>query len=207
MSEYSFSAGWGSGQDNWTQAIQKYNTSARKFLEIGSYEGKSATFLLDSVFEKNKPYELFCVDTWEGGEEHQEAAMPLAESNFDLNVGKALQKEGHGDFRVIKLKGTSRLVLANLISSGHAGTFDFIYVDGSHQCPDVLTDLTLSFILADIGGIIVCDDYTWFPNVRWGSLLHSPKMAIDSFSNCFWDKVALTDMGLPGQPIFVKIAH
>jgi predicted O-methyltransferase YrrM len=207
MSDYSFLGSWGSGSEHWSKAIQKYNPAARKFLEIGSYEGKSAVFLLDCVFQRHESYNLFCVDTWEGGEEHEQAEMPLAEFNFDLNVRKALGKEGGNGFNVTKLKGASRLVLANLISTGHAGTFDFIYVDGSHQCPDVLTDLTLSFILADVGGLIVCDDYTWFPNVRWGSLLHSPKMAIDSFANCFWDKIALTEMGSSGQPIFVKVAH
>jgi len=206
MSDYSFFAPWGGGAENWVRAIGKYNPGARKFLEIGSFEGKSATFLLDTVFQKNSPYELYCVDTWEGGEEHSQSAMPVVESNFDLNIRKSLQQDGHGQFSVVKLKGISSLVLANLVSAGHAGSFDFLYIDGSHQCPDVLTDLALSFMLSKVGGIIVCDDYTWFPQIRRGNLLHSPKMAIDSFTNCFWDKVALTDQGSPGQPIFVKVA-
>jgi predicted O-methyltransferase YrrM len=38
-------------------------------------------------------------------------------------------------------------------------TFDFIYVDGSHQTADVLLDACLSFKLVKPGGIILFDDY------------------------------------------------
>jgi predicted O-methyltransferase YrrM len=72
------------------------------------------------------------------------------------------------------MRTRSRDALVALLVGGHAGTFDFIYIDESHQAADVLSDLTLSFPLCKIGGLITCDDYMWSFGADPGSI---PKMA------------------------------
>jgi predicted O-methyltransferase YrrM len=68
--------------------------------------------------------------------------------------------------------------------------FDFIYIDGSHQAPDVLVDAILSFKLLRVGGLIVFDDYLWSEKgVADRDPLQCPKPAIDSFLNIFFRKV------------------
>lgn len=39
--------------------------------------------------------------------------------------------------------------------------YDFIYVDGSHLAPDVLTDAVLSWRLLKPGSIMIFDDFLW----------------------------------------------
>jgi predicted O-methyltransferase YrrM len=71
--------------------------------------------------------------------------------------------------------GMSREVLHTL----PLNSYDFIYVDGSHQTIDVLEDAILSFQLAKVGAIIGFDDYRWDepPWNKWGV----PAPALDAF--------------------------
>ena len=61
-----------------------------------------------------------------------------------------------------------------------------MYIDGSHQASDVLTDLVLGFMLRRVNGIMVCDDYLW--KLNRDPLLNT-KLAIDAFTNCFFGKI------------------
>jgi predicted O-methyltransferase YrrM len=174
----------------WDKLLPKIQP--RKVLEIGSYEGASATYLI----ERNdwcEELELWCVDTWEGGIEHKakDTAMNTVEKNFDHNI-KVARKTASNQTKVHKAKGFSDKQLALLLADGHEGTFDFIYVDGSHQAPDVLVDAVLAFKLCKVGGHIAFDDYLWAENLHYGrDPLRSPKMAIDAFTNIFFRKVTV----------------
>jgi predicted O-methyltransferase YrrM len=56
----------------------------------------------------------------------------------------------------------SSVVLPELISKGER--FDLIYIDGSHAAADVMTDAVLSYLLLNVGGVILFDDYVWKPD-------------------------------------------
>ena len=105
-------------------------------LEIGSYEGASACFLVDSL-AYHAPLTLHCIDTWEGGIEHQPGGlapvdMDAVEQRFRHNIQTAIERARHPvDLRVHK--GHSDDCLVKLIADGNSGSLDFIYIDGSHQ--------------------------------------------------------------------------
>lgn len=112
-----------------------------RFLEIGSFEGRSACWLLTNLL-RGPECLLVCVDTFD--------AYPGQESTYDHNIRAC----GAGN-RVVKLRGRSDHVLPSL----EAASFDFIYVDGSHQMLDVLKDAAAAWRLARPGGVLVFDDY------------------------------------------------
>jgi hypothetical protein len=64
-----------------------------------------------------------------------------------------------------------------------------IYIDGSHQAPDVLSDATLSFPLLKVGGTMIFDDYTW--RSVPGDPLYGPKLAVDAFLNIYFHKMRI----------------
>ncbi len=138
---YEFSNTW--FQDNakpfWDQLVPVLEISTA--LEIGSYEGASACYLVDSVAAR-APLTLHCIDTWGGGLEHQPdgsapADMHAVEERFRRNITAAVERAEHPvDLQVHK--GLSDDCLVRLLAGGGAGSCDFIYVDGSHQAPDVL---------------------------------------------------------------------
>ncbi len=168
-----------------------------RILEIGSFEGRSACYLIEKCpsFVENR-ISITCVDTWEGSIEHKpggtsESVMTEVENRFDRNTKLALMRAaGRGEFT--KIKQNSRDALAGFIAAGHLESFDLIYIDGSHESPDVLTDGVMAFPLLRVGGTLIFDDYVWsdqLPQRRDPSRM--PKPAIDAFVNIFHRKLAL----------------
>lgn len=111
-----------------------------RFLEIGSFEGYSACWLLDNILTHSSSH-LVCIDTFE-----DECARFL----YDLNISRT--KASH---RVTKRVGLSEDQLVKL----EKNSFDFIYVDGSHQQVNVLQDGVLAWRLLKNGGLMTFDDY------------------------------------------------
>jgi predicted O-methyltransferase YrrM len=172
----------------WLNLIPQINPT--KILEIGSYEGASTCFLIETL-GKTKPIELHCVDTWEGGVEHDGTDMESVESRFKQNTNIAIESATH-EVELVVHKGCSDLELTKLIASDKRSYFDFIYVDGSHQAPDVICDAILSFKLLRVGGVIAFDDYLWAENLPYGTdLVRCPKLAIDAFTNIFCRKIEI----------------
>ncbi len=176
-----------SAKEMWTRLFKKFKPS--KILEIGSYEGAATCFLIKTLSTYHNAIEIHCIDTWEGGREHNDSSsifysdMSLVEQRFHKNTSIEINKSSK-DIDLIVDKSKSLNALCNLISSGKSEYFDFIYVDGSHMASDVIADAVLSFELLRIGGLIGFDDYLWKePGSK--CITTNPKLAIDSFSNIF----------------------
>jgi hypothetical protein len=117
--------------------------------------------------------------------------MSEVERRFDHNVSVARGKTPH-PANIHKIKKYSNHGLPDLMASGKYGFFDLIYIDGSHQAPDVLTDAVMSFQLLRVGGVMIFDDYLWSMD-KPGSqdVLKMPKPAIDAFINIFQRKMSV----------------
>lgn len=175
----------------------------KKILEIGSYEGASTCYLIEKLANRSA-IEIHCIDTWEGGIEHRSSGIDMAavESRFLHNTSLAMSKVSMSVTLVLH-KGYSDYSLASLISQSQIQSFDMVYVDGSHQAPDVLADAVMAFRLLRVGGIMVFDDYLWAEDLSYGSdLLRSPKLAIDAFINCYFRKVKV--LSAPLYQLYVR---
>jgi hypothetical protein len=159
----------------------------RTILEIGSYEGASICYLIEKTGGA-EPIEVHCIDTWEGGIEHQsgglwEADMNLVEARFQHNT-KLASSRVENRVEIVTHKGMSDVCLTELMADGKANYFDFIYIDGSHQAPDVLFDAVVAFKMLKVGGVMAFDDYLWAENLPAEiDPLRCPKPAIDAFIN------------------------
>lgn len=122
------------------------NVKATNILEIGSWEGRSTLWFLQNFPDAR----LTCVDTFQGGKEHADLDTAPVEARFRANIAEYAH-------RVWIRKGPSRTMLFGL----HPETYDLVYVDGSHQAPDVLTDLVMAWHLLKPGGVMAIDDYLW----------------------------------------------
>lgn len=173
----------------------------RKALEIGTFEGRAAAFMIErcSAFG---PFEITCVDTWAGGAEHSKLDMSAVEARFDRNMGVA--KARCPDTTVRKIKSASVPAMARLLADGAANAFDVVYVDASHEAPDVLADAVLAFQLTRVGGILIFDDYLW-QNEESGreDLFNMPKLGIDSFVNTFYRKLTIV-AGAPLRQLYMQ---
>ncbi len=184
--EYVFTARWFDFVKHvWDRLFADFKP--RRILEVGTYEGASACYMIENLADVID-IELHCVDTWEGGEEHRSdgrfaSDMTTIEQRFRHNVGRAIANASRKVDLVVH-KGPSDMCLARLLGDGKGGHFDLVYIDGSHQAPDVLCDAVLGFRLLRIGGIMVFDDYLWAEPLPGGTdTLRCPKPAIDAFIN------------------------
>jgi predicted O-methyltransferase YrrM len=177
----------------WSQLIPQIKP--KTILEVGSYEGASACFLIDTLCT-HQEIEITCVDTWLGGVEHQAdgispANMSAVERNFDTNLKSACNAAKY-PVHFTKIKGPSDLTLAHLLSTGKHGHYDLVYIDGSHLAADVLCDAVLGFRLLKTGGVMIFDDYNWHEGLPQGvDLTRCPKPAIDAFTSLYWNKIQI----------------
>jgi predicted O-methyltransferase YrrM len=200
METFDFSEKWFETHTNsWSLIFNHFKPT--RVLEIGSYEGGSTTWFAKALHNISSDSVLYCVDTWQGGEEHNQQSMSDVERRFDFNCGIIARQF---PIKIIKIKQKSYLGLSKLLTNeGLEEFFDLVLVDGSHQSHDVLFDLCLSFKLLRVGGVLILDDYVW--RHRSG-ILHEPKLAIDSFTNIFRDKLSFI-VDLPLRQIsLIKIA-
>lgn len=166
----------------------------RRFLEVGTFEGQSAVFMAENCAPRGD-FEMTCIDTWEGGIEHNRQIMGDVEARFDRNMARAQAKHA---FKLRKIKSDSALALAQLLAEGGADRFDVAHVDASHQAADVLADAVLTFKLTRIGGVIIFDDYLWRMGGPGGNdALNNPKAGIDAFVNTYFHKLNV----VPGPPL------
>lgn len=150
---------------SWLAVLQELGFCEKplRALEIGSWEGLSASFMLRSLDAT-----ITCVDTWAGSDEHSSRNdLHVVEANFDHNLGL------FGE-RVEKVKATS----AEFFRNYRGDSFDLIYVDGSHHFSDVLSDAFAAHEVLAPSGLIIFDDYEWtvYENVR-----DNPARAINIF--------------------------
>jgi predicted O-methyltransferase YrrM len=184
--EFKFAADWVSRHAPvWAQMIERLRPT--RILEIGSFEGRSTCFFVEHC-SRNGPVKIYCIDTWRGGLEHDPGEMPEVEHRFEHNVRIASERAA-SIVEVKKMKGQSLQILSELIALKEH-PFDLIYIDGSHQAPDVLTDSILAFHLLRVGGTMIFDDYLWSMEADGKQdPLNMPKPAIDAFINLFQRKL------------------
>ncbi|HKR88329.1 MAG TPA: class I SAM-dependent methyltransferase [Phenylobacterium sp.] len=197
---YEFTTDWFSRFASvWTELLKRFPPS--RILEIGSYEGRAACFLIQTCAAE-RDIELHCIDTWEGGVEHDTDAMPLVEQRFDRNIAIARDGAPHA-VNFHKHKSLSSAALVKLLAEERHESFDLIYVDGSHQAPDVLSDAVLAFMLLRPGGLLVFDDYLWsMDGAGKQDFYQLPKPAIDAFVNIYQRKISV--VGAPLYQLYIR---
>jgi predicted O-methyltransferase YrrM len=143
-------------------------------MEIGSWEGRSALFFLNYLPHSR----VVCIDTFEGGQEHQirakeEDFLPHIEKRFDANTAAFAS-------RIEKIKARSSDALAELGLANRR--FDVAYIDGSHRAVDVYSDAALTWPLMAPGALVIFDDYQWD---MMPEPLDNPRQGVDAFLATF----------------------
>ena len=141
------------------------------YLEVGCYEGLSSFYVLSEY----KSVNAFFLDIWD---------MPNPNSktlshNFGL-IEKAFDQNLSGfDFK--KIKNDSVISMRKLLKENVH--FDFIYIDGSHNGEDILSDAIEAFKILKVNGLMFFDDFLQHDDNR---ILQS-YVGIDKFLSLYSD--------------------
>ena len=160
----------------WQQVLAPYAGQPNlEYLEVGVYEGGSLLWMLEHILTDPTSHatalDLFCDD-------YKDAYL----HNVELSGQRG---------RVTDVTGFSQLTLRPL----PLDHYDIIYIDGSHDRPDVLEDAVLCWRLLKEGGIMIFDDYRYLGGYDSKDRLVSPKVAIDAFVQCFEDRCEVIHNG------------
>jgi predicted O-methyltransferase YrrM len=144
----------------WSKELSHLKHKKINILEIGTYEGRSAIWMLENILT-HPDSKIYCVDIW---------STKKIYKTFLKNIEPWKHK-------VIILKGYSNKLVRNL----NCDKLDFIYIDGSHHSQNVLEDAVLSFPLLKKNGLLIFDDYTHNKEHD----INCPKPGIDAFINIY----------------------
>lgn len=163
---YEFTVDWFSNNiPAWKELFKHHKNRPVKWLEIGTYEGRSALWAVEHVL-KHTDSSITCVDTWDD---------PKVFSTFKKNI-KHAPKE-----KITYIKSSSRDALKKPALIKRGAQFDVVYIDADHHSSSVLEDAILAFPLLKPGGLMIFDDYTYSKERD----NRCPKQGIDAFLNAF----------------------
>ena len=134
--------------------LPKEKNSKFDYLEVGCFEGLSSFFVLSEY----KAVNAILLDIWD---------MPNPNSktlshNFN-SIEKAFDNNLSG-FNFTKIKDDSVVAMRKLFKQNKS--FDFIYIDGSHNGEDILSDAIEAFKIVKKEGLIFFDDFLQYDKNR-----------------------------------------
>lgn len=168
-----FSVDWFSNNiPTWQKILKRFVGQKCNALEVGSYEGRSASWLLDNILT-HPGSRMVCIDNFSYKDK---ATRKDVFRTFASNMSKYGQK-------CKLLKGNSRDMLKT--KAIVQNLFDIIYIDADHHSKHVLEDAILAYASLKPGGIMIFDDNT--DNKEHDN--RCPKPAIQAFVNAYASEV------------------
>jgi len=134
MIDYNFTDDWATHfRVNAERLFQGMEKVAIDYLEIGTFEGRSACWMLDNVLI------------------HPQSRLSAIDLKFRDEARSNLLRHHR---KATLYEGDSKIILPTL-----SGTFDIVYIDGDHTSKGALFDSVTSWPRCKVGGIVLWDDY------------------------------------------------
>lgn len=192
---------WFDFSDIYSYVVDNF-TDDSHFVEVGSWKGRSASFMAVEIINSKKNIKFDCIDTWEGSIEHNQDNKPWVtefQKDKDFLYSTFLKNTQSVSDVINPIRKRSH----DAAISYKNRSLDFIFLDGSHEYKDVLLDLQLFYPKLKRGGIIAGHDYVNCEGV-W--------TAVHEFFNCgvLWDGNWIkNDSGNwgPNKPLFDLPIH
>lgn len=178
--------------ENWKNWLAEFRGKKVVGLEIGTFEGDSAEWMLENVTTHGDS-RYHCIDPFCGAADHHFHGIDTSKTEERTRAKLARFPN------VIIHKAYSQDKLREMPKA----SIDFCYIDGSHTARDVLRDAVLAFDLLKVGGVGIFDDLMWaaMPNE-----LDRPKVAIEAFLKIYGKQLrVLSPKGY--QVAFQKVAE
>ena len=131
--------------------IKRAKDNAR-FVEIGSWKGRSSYHMAAGIRSSGKQIEFFCVDTWMGSEEH------VNEQCIHSNTLYAEFLSNTQSFKDIIQP--VRLPSVKAAEQFEDGSCDFIFIDAAHDYENVLANIDAWLPKLKVNGVLAGHDYS-----------------------------------------------
>jgi predicted O-methyltransferase YrrM len=158
--------------------VQKFE-SGSKFVEVGSWKGRSASFMAVEINNSEKNIKLDCIDTWKGSDDeeyHQNDTLVKTDTLYESFL-KNIEPVKHviNPIRMTSVEG-SKLYQDN--------SLDFVFIDACHTYECVKEDIEHWLPKVKIGGILAGHDFH-YPTVSKAVLEKFPDVKYDRAGDCW----------------------
>ena len=126
------------------------------FVEIGSFKGRSSSYMAVEIANSKKQINFDCVDTWQGSPEHQQGA-----ANEDRDViNNSLYQSFIENMKPVEgYYSAKRMTSVEAAKTYEDQSLDFVFIDADHSYESVKEDIIAWFPKVKYGGIISGHDY------------------------------------------------
>lgn len=153
--------GWFVQENLFTQMVSSCNdVDEYHFVEIGSWKGKSSTYMGVEIINSGKRIKFDCIDTWDGSEEH----LDINNDSYEplLEIPDGLYNDFIKHIEPVKsVINPKRMTSVDASKLYNDNSLDFIFIDAAHDYYSVKDDVEHWFPKLKIGGYISGDDYAW----------------------------------------------
>lgn len=166
----------------WQSVLQPFRDKPVKFLEIGSFEGRSTVWLLENILT-HADSTITCVDPYKEYEDLQKQHI-----DWEAVKNRFIENTKQWEQKVLLKQEES----TNFMRYCTENTYDFIYLDGCHTARQTMIDAILAHIILKPDGILIFDDYLWAGLAIANNV---PKGSIDAFMTSFSGDYDLKSLG------------
>jgi hypothetical protein len=121
------------------------------FVEVGSWKGRSISFFLVEMLNQDKHFCTFCVDTWNGSEEHKDMECVVDDTLY--NIFKKNTKPVSQYFTPIRSPSIKACEFF------HEQSITAVFIDAAHDYESVKADIEVWLPKVRSGGLITGHDY------------------------------------------------
>ena len=125
--------------------------SPARFVEVGSWMGRSSTCMAEAIRNSGKQIDFWCVDTWRGSDEHQQLSVVRDDALFQeflTNIDPF--RDLIQPLRMSSLEAATRFDSESL---------DFVFLDAAHDFGNVVTDIEAWLPKVRPTGVLAGHDY------------------------------------------------
>lgn len=143
-----FGEDWFTYPEFYTQIVERF-LSGSKFVEVGSWKGKSSAYMAVEIANSGKDIEFYCVDHFLGDDG--------AGWNSDLyGIFTSNMKPLEAYYKVLNIPSL------DAVEKFEDGSLDFVFIDASHDYENVKKDIIAWKPKVKNGGILAGHDYNNF---------------------------------------------
>jgi len=169
-----FGENWFSYPNLYKQVVEEFPNGS-KFIEVGSWKGRSASYMAVEIANSGKDIEFYCVDPWDKTDDRLHLFPTLYQTFID-NMKPVEQY-------YFPLKITSEEASKKFKDK----SLDFVFLDGSHEYEDVKSDILSWLPKVKSGGILAGHDFytdgVGFPGVS--RAVYEELGDLQASENCF----------------------
>jgi hypothetical protein len=156
---------WFTYPDLYRDVIKRYGDNSH-FVEVGSWKGRSSSYMAVEIFNSKKQIKFDCVDTWLGSVEHTDPNSPFFVRELVEDKDWLYYQFLNNTRPVCDIINPIRLPSLDSVNLYQNRSLDFVFIDASHEYDDVKKDILSWYPKIKKGGVIAGHDFTIFEGVE-----------------------------------------